>query len=66
MTSLNGNGDFEKRPHPWRYALLATDGRVVATNSNAGYLAGLAERLWPDQEQDPDRTGAGWDVEVVR
>lgn len=24
-----------------------------------------AKRLWPDQEQDPERTGKGWDVQLV-
>ena len=28
-------------------------------------LAEIAKQLWPDQEQDPDRTGAGWDVQVA-
>lgn len=25
----------------------------------------FAEYAFPDQEQDPDRTGRGWDVQVV-
>jgi len=24
-----------------------------------------ADAKWPDQQQDEDRTGAGWDVQVV-
>lgn len=50
---------------PVRYELIAKDSRSIATNANAEYLGDLAGRLWPDQEQDEDRTGKGWDVQVV-
>lgn len=27
--------------------------------------AAYVKRMWPDQEQDEDRAGRGWDVQVV-
>ena len=47
------------------YELLDKHGRVVATNKSAFVLARAAQLYWPDQEQDEDRTGKGWDVQVV-
>lgn len=35
---------------------------IFATATAAGEWA---REMWPDQEQDEDRTGAGWDVQVV-
>lgn len=55
----------QPRSRPVRYGLIDKDGKSVATNSDAGWLVGLAGRLWPDQEQDPDRSGKGWDISVV-
>jgi len=50
---------------PVRYELIRADGKSVATNADAQYLAALAGRLWPDQHQDEDRTGAGWDIQIA-
>lgn len=27
--------------------------------------AAIARQAWPDQQQDPERTGAGWDVQAI-
>jgi hypothetical protein len=48
------------------FELIDKDGKATGHRSaNAQYLAGIAKGLWPDQEQDEDRTGKGWDVQVV-
>jgi hypothetical protein len=48
-----------------RYELIDKDGIWVGTYPQAYQAANVAKRLWPDQEQDPDRTGKGWDVQVA-
>jgi hypothetical protein len=51
---------------PRRYDLVDKDGHAVNAVFMTGSAAGAAARvLWPDQEQDEDRTGKGWDVQVV-
>jgi hypothetical protein len=50
---------------PTRFELLDKDGRRSAVHEDVGHLADLAHRFWPDQEQDEDRTGKGWDVQVA-
>ena len=50
---------------PVRFELVEADGRIRVTSESATFLAEHAKRLWPDQEQDPDRTGKGWDVQEV-
>lgn len=50
---------------PVLYALIAKDGRVVGTFRTALEAADLAKSVWPDQEQDEERTGKGWDVQVA-
>lgn len=55
----------QPRSGPVLYELIDKDGKVIGTDSSAAFLADMAKIKWPDQEQDPDRTGAGWDVQVV-
>ena len=63
---MNGNGDFERAPHkPARYELIGKDGKRRAIFQSAQQAAETAKRIWPDQEQDEDRTGKGWDIQVV-
>lgn len=50
---------------PVRYELIDKDGSLVNTAGSAAFLAQQAARLWPDQEQDPDRTGKGWDIQIA-
>ncbi len=55
--------DLENRKH--LFELIDKDG-VVRARSECGLTLAIAARdLLPDQEQDPDRTGAGWDIAVV-
>lgn len=57
---------------PVRFELIDKDGNVVdwgnspAEFKRAADAARYARQRWPDQEQDPDRTGKGWDVQVSR
>lgn len=55
----------QPRSGPVRYRLIDKDGNMIAHGNSATLLADLAKARWPDQEQDPERTGKGWDVEVV-
>lgn len=50
-----------------RYELIDKEGNVVAIDPpfmSAGAAAQLAKSQWPDQEQDPERTGKGWDIQI--
>jgi len=58
------------RSGPVRYEVVDKDGKVVRGPDGtrfytAGGAAMWAMHLWPDQEQDEDRTGKGWDVQVA-
>jgi hypothetical protein len=48
-----------------RYELINKDGKRQGLFYTAFDAAQQAKRWWPDQEQDEDRTGKGWDVQVV-
>lgn len=51
---------------PVRYELVDREGRVHPINvRSAQDAAKTAALYWPGQQQDPDRTGAGWDVQVA-
>lgn len=48
------------------YELVGADGIVYSVKfEKAAHAAEQAKRLWPDQEQDPDRTGKGWDIQLI-
>ena len=64
MSALKANADFGKSPP--RYELIDKDGNVVEAFVTAEAAARRAQFLWPLQEQDEDRTGKGWDVQVVQ
>lgn len=38
---------------------------VYTLRTEAGRGRLTIYKIWPDQEQDPERTGNGWDVQVV-
>lgn len=48
-----------------RFELIDRDGNAVAEASTVKELGQEAKRRWTDQERDEDRTGAGWDIQVV-
>jgi len=51
---------------PVRYRLLDREGIAFGPYPTAHAAALMASDLWPDQRQDPDRTGTGWDIEVIQ
>jgi hypothetical protein len=48
-----------------RYELLNKEGHIVGVYDTAQRAGEIAKIFWPNQEQDEDRTGRGWDVQVV-
>lgn len=63
---INGTKrDLENRK-PTRYELIRKDGSTYpAVFEKAWDAAACARALWPDQEQDEERSGKGWDIAVV-
>lgn len=47
------------------YELIDKDGYLINSAASASQLAEQAKLRWPDQEQDPDRTGKGWDIQIA-
>lgn len=55
-----------KVTNPARYELIDKEGKVYDKKfRSVADAAEVAKWYWPDQEQDPDRTGAGWDVQIA-
>jgi len=49
-----------------RYQVVSYMGSVSGLEwETAAEAAAYARECWPDQEQDPGRTGKGWDIQVV-
>lgn len=48
-----------------RYELIDKDGGKHGPFYTIISARAYAEGHWPDQSQDPDRTGRGWDIAVV-
>lgn len=48
-----------------RYELIDKDGNRASLHYTAFDAAQEAARRWPDQEQDEERTGKGWDIQTV-
>lgn len=48
------------------FVLFNKYGVEICQDRSAAALADTAKKLWPDQSQDEDQTGKGWDIEVVR
>ena len=48
-----------------RYELIDKAGVPVASAENVQHLALAAEIYLPNQHQDEDRTGAGWDIQIA-
>lgn len=54
------------RSGPVRYEAIDSDGNDGYETFETAYAAVAWAKLhWPDQEQDEDRTGKGWDVQVA-
>lgn len=51
---------------PVLYVIVSRLGNISPIKFTSMQTAAeYARELWPDQEQDPDRTGKGWDIQVV-
>ncbi|WP_315731717.1 MULTISPECIES: hypothetical protein [unclassified Bradyrhizobium] len=59
------------RSGPVRFELIDKDGIPINANGGIRFFvsatdaAAYARKLWPDQSQDEDRTGRGWDIQVM-
>lgn len=62
-TDVDANGTHADS-RPVRYQVIDKDGRECGTYPTATAAARSAQRCWPSERQDPERTGAGWDVQV--
>lgn len=64
---MNGTGNYRgngAKAVPL-YRLLDKDGIAFGPYESAAAAAAMARELWPDQEQDEERSGKGWDIEIV-
>ena len=64
---MNGTGNSEgKRANSVpRFRLLDKEGVAFGPYPTAQAAMEMARELWPDQEQDEDGVGNGWDIQVV-
>jgi len=53
------------RSGPVRVEVIDKDGKMHGPFHTLIEANTYARKHWPDQEQDEDRTGKGWDVQVV-
>lgn len=68
MVALNYNGDFERLPRVVRrYSVIDKDGNPMpGTFLGPLEMCRYLNRVAANQQQDSERTGAGWDVAAVR
>lgn len=52
-------------PNQTTYAVITPSGDAITGFDSPVHAADWARRTWPGLEQDEDRTGKGWDVQVV-
>jgi hypothetical protein len=50
---------------PVRYELVSYRGEIFGSYGTISEAREAARHKWPDQSQDEDRTGEGWDVQVA-
>lgn len=48
-----------------QFELVSWRGEIFGPYPALEDAARAAKDKWPDQEQDPDRAGRGWDVQVA-
>jgi len=72
QTAVNDSGTQSRadapvtrgRSGPVPYEVVDYRGNIHGPFHNAIEAFAYADAKWPDQEQDEDRTGAGWDVQI--
>ena len=47
-----------------RYEIVSYRGEIFGPYDSMEAAAQAAREKWPDQHQDEDRTGAGWDIQI--
>lgn len=68
---MTGTGSKSDTPlahgnsRPVLFELVSYKGEIFGPYTSLEEAASAAEMKWPGQVQDPDRTGAGWDVQVA-
>lgn len=66
MNDERTSGSIRADAVPTRFELVDKDGHVLERKFSSALAACLfANQFWPDQEQDEDRAGNGWDVQLV-
>lgn len=61
----SGTPVTQRRSGPVRFRLISPSGHSMGTFDTALEAASASSGFWPGIGQDEDRTGAGWDIEVV-
>lgn len=57
--------EWMRAPVTQIYELIDKDGRTCGTYPTATAAGESAKRCWPSEQQDPDHTGIGRDIQVV-
>jgi hypothetical protein len=65
MNTKRTSGPNCAKTVPTQYEVVDCRGDIHGPFHNAIEAFAYADAKWPDQEQDEDRTGNGWDVQVV-
>ena len=55
----------QPRSRPVHFELVSYRGEIFGPFVSAREAAEVAKAKWPHQEQDEDRTGAGWDIQIA-
>lgn len=63
-TQRTSGGSVTKALPKRLYRLIDKDGNVAGAGYELRWLVRQAKECWPDQAQDEERSGKGWDIEV--
>lgn len=55
----------QRRWQPVLWELVSYRGEIFGPYTSAQEAAEVATHKWPDQEQDEERSGKGWDIQVA-
>lgn len=58
--------ESDRVANPKRFELVSYRGEIFGPYDSMEAAARAAKEKWPDQSQDEDRSGRGWDVQVVQ
>lgn len=57
--------ESDRVANPTRYELIDKDGLCVGTFDSLRWAIAMAKTAYPDQSQDEDRRGLGWDIQIA-